>query len=161
MNVYLPGKGALLGGALVLGSVLWCWAAISTIPDYSGQGLLGPRGLPLVAGMLLGVLGAILALRGLLGRRPKEQAEPSSAIDLRALLSVAGLLFGYSLALQYFGFIIATAAVSAIAVGPVLGDWRWRVICGTSALLSLGIYLALGKLLGVYMPVGKLMNLAF
>ena len=90
-----------------------------------------------------------------------EEDSAISAVDIRALLTVSGLLICYGLALQQFGFLLATAGIAAIAIGPVLGDWRWRSILGASALLSLGVYFVLGKLLSVYLPVGKLLNLSF
>lgn len=158
----MPSRQAdlLLGGLTAIASALWCWGVLATIPGAEGEGRLGPRGFPLMAGVLLGVLGIAVFANALL-RRLSKQGAASFNHELGPVLAVAGLLAGYALLLEQVGFLLATAAATAVAVGPVLKVWRWRMIAGMSLGLSLGVYLILGKLLGVYLPHGKLVNLAF
>ena len=113
-----------------------------------------------MAGVLLGALGiAVFADAAL--RRPSKRDAASFNRELGPVLAAAGLLVGYAVLLEQTGFLLATAAATAIAVGPILKIWRWRLIAGMSLGLSLGVYLILGKVLGVYLPYGKLVNLAF
>ena len=94
-------------------------------------------------------------------RRSSKRGAASFNRELGPVLAAAGLLAGYAVLLEQTGFLLATAAATAIAVGPILKIWRWRLIAGMSLGLSLGVYLILGKALGVYLPYGKLVNLAF
>ena len=150
----------LLGGLATIAAALWCWGVLATIPGVEGEGRLGPRGFPLVAGVLLGALGiAVFADAAL--RRSSKRGAASFNRELGPVLAAAGLLVGYAVLLEQTGFLLATAAAAAIAVGPILKIWRWRLIAGMSLGLSLGVYLILGKALGVYLPYGKLVNLAF
>lgn len=150
----------LLGGLATIAAALWCWGVLATIPSVEGEGRLGPRGFPLMAGVLLGVLGiAVFADAAL--RRSSKRGAASFNRELGPVLAAAGLLAGYAVLLEQTGFLLATAAATAIAVGPILKIWRWRLIAGMSLGLSLGVYLILGKALGVYLPYGKLVNLAF
>lgn len=113
-----------------------------------------------MAGVLLGVLG-IAVFAGAVLRRSSKRGAASFNHELGPVLAAAGLLVGYAVLLEQVGFLLATAATTAIAVGPVLKIWRWRLIAGMSLGLPLGVYLILGKALGVYLPYGKLINLAF
>ena len=153
-------RDLLLGILAACAAALWCWGVVATIPGAYGEGRLGPRGFPLIGGVLLGVLGLAVIARSLRkapdagdsGRKPGEWGPAASA---------AGLLAGYALLLELAGFLLATAATVAVAVGPVLGVWRWRLIGGMALGIPLGIYLVLGKLLGVYLPVGRLVGVTF
>jgi hypothetical protein len=157
----------LLGSILVVVATLWCSGVVATIPGIDDGSRLGARGFPLGLGVLLGCLGAIVLLRSL--KLPKRDVEkPADAsqavpigIEAWAIVSTVGLIFGYGVLMEYTGFLIATMLTVAVAVGPVLGIWRPKLIAGMSVGLSFGIYLILGKLLGVYLPYGKLINIAF
>ena len=114
----------------------------------------------MVMGVLLGILGVVLMVQTLI--RPSSAPEAIvSKGEVRTVASTVGLLVGYAALLEYTGFLIATIIIVAVAVGPVLGVWRWRLIVGMSGGLAFGVYLILGKLLGVYLPSGKLVNIAF
>ena len=153
------GVGLLLGSASVLVAAIWCWAVIETIPGAAGEGRLGPRGFPLGMGAILGVLGLTAIAHSLFERRSGEETKFSKG-EIRAAVSTFGLLVGYGALLQYTGFVIGTTALVAVAVGPVLGVWSWKIIVGMAVCLSIGLYLVLNVLLGVYLPVGKLVNIA-
>ena len=150
----------LLGCLMTIAAALWCWGVLATIPGVEGEGRLGPRGFPLMAGVLLGSLG-IAVFAGAVLRRSSKHSVSSFNHELGPVLAAAGLLAGYAFLLEQIGFLLATAAATAFAVGPVLKIWRWRLIAGMSLGLSLGVYLILGKALGLYLPYGKLINLAF
>lgn len=157
----------ILGTILLVVSALWCWGVVVTIPGAEDGSRLGARGFPLGLGLLLSGLSLVILVRGLTQRigeaAPVEEASPdiTHTVEMWAIAATVGLLVGYAALLEYTGFMIATAATVAIAVGPVLGIWRPKLIAGMSIGLSLGIYLIFGKLLGVYLPYGKLINLAF
>lgn len=157
----------ILGAVLVIVAALWTWAVIETIPFFDDGSGLGARGFPLGLGVLLGVLGFILLVRSFVIREAGEAGAAEPAVertDLRHELWAVGmvlLLPVYAALMQYTGFVIATFVTVALAVGPMLGLWRPRLLLGMSLGLSLGIYLIFGKLLGVYLPYGTWINLAF
>jgi putative tricarboxylic transport membrane protein len=157
----------LLGAILVVVASLWCIGVVATIPALDDGSRLGARGFPLALGILLGCLGLIVFVKGFVSERhdinasaTKQTATPFG-VEVWAILATVSLLAGYSLLMEYAGFIIATLLIVAVAIGPVLGIWKPRLIAGMSIGLSLGIYLIFGKLLGVYLPYGKLINIAF
>lgn len=162
----------ILSTILLMVSTLWCWGVVATIPGAEDGSRLGARGFPLGLGLLLGGLSLVILLQGFrsgTGEAATEEAvgdeaaaaDISRGVEVWAIAATVGLLVSYAALLEYTGFMIATALVVAIAVGPVLGIWRPKLIAGMSVGLSLGIYLIFGKLLGVYLPYGKLVNLAF
>lgn len=157
----------ILSTILLMVSALWCWGVVATIPGAEDGSRLGARGFPLGLGLLLGGLSLIILLRSFrqgTGEIADDEGTPpdiSRGVEVWAIAATVGLLVGYAALLEYTGFVIATASVVALAIGPVLGIWRLKLIAGMSVGLSLGIYLVFGKLLGVYLPYGKLINLAF
>jgi len=157
----------ILGTILLMVSALWCWGVVATIPGAEDGSRLGARGFPLGLGLLLGGLSLIILLRSFrqgtneLAGDKGATPDISRAVEVWAIAATVGLLVGYAVLLEYTGFVIATASVVAVAVGPVLGIWRPKLIAGMAVGLSVGIYLVFGKLLGVYLPYGKLINLAF
>lgn len=154
----------LLGLLVAAVAAAWCWGVVATVPGGEDGARLGPRGFPLGLGVLLGILGGIVALQGMFPRgdeRETDDAPPPGRSELWAVSSTVGLLAGYGALLHFTGFVIASAATVAVAVGPVLGNWRPRLVVLYSLGFSLGAYLVFGKLLGVYLPVGSLVNLAF
>ena len=160
------GSDRLLGLILIATSCLWCWGVVVSIPGIEDGSRLGARGFPFGLGVLLGVLGAVVLIRSLAARRPEAQSEAAEetiakGVELWSVSAIVLLLLGYAVLLEYTGFLIATASITALAVGPVLGMWRPRLIAGMSLGIPLGIYLVFGKLLGVYLPYGKIVNLAF
>lgn len=145
---------------------------MTSIPAAFDDSRLGARGFPLGLGVLLGMLGLALFAGTFFGAKAGEHTEivssdgePTPKDPLRVEIWAVGmtvlLLVAYAALLKYTGFIIATGIVTAVAIGPVLGMWRPRLIAGMSLGMSLGIYVVFGKLLGVYLPYGKVVNLAF
>lgn len=159
----------LVGLLAVAVAAAWCWGVVATVPDLGDGTRPGPRAFPLGLGVLLGVLGAIVSAQGLLapgpeGREapdPAGEEDPPGRSEPWAVCVTVGLLLAYAGLLHLLGFVIATAATVALAVGPVLGDWRPRLLLGFSLGFTAAVYLVFGKLLGVYLPVGTLANLAF
>ena len=159
------GTDRLLGVVLIVVSSLWCWGVVTTIPGIEDGSRLGARGFPLNLGFLLGFLGLVVLACSFAPAAQKEAVrtmpDTPARVELWAVGTTIALLAGYAALLEYTGVIIATAITTAVAIGPVLGIWRPRLIAAMSVGLALGIYLVFGKLLGVYLPYGKLVNLAF
>lgn len=155
-----------VGVILLAFSVAWSALVVQTVPPGFGEGPVGPRGFPLALGILLGGL-SLLMIAGTFRPRAGEAADdeataaPGLAVELWAVGWTAGSLVGYALAMQAFGFIIATALVVAAVFIFVLGKRNPALVLGMSLGMAFGIYLIFGKLLGVYLPHGSVVDLYF
>ena len=154
-------RDLLLGGVFLVCALLWCWGVTVSVPTVGDEARLGPRGFPMAAGVLLGLLGLLQVATSFVGAEPP--AKPGSRFQRHfiAALEAIGFLVLYALLLEFFGFLIATTAMIGLGVTIVVKERNHWVVLGMSIGLPLAIYLVLGKFLGVYFPVGRLLNFAF
>ncbi|MEW1681019.1 tripartite tricarboxylate transporter TctB family protein [Streptomyces sp. NPDC093594] len=151
------GVGALL---LALG-VLVLTDALTMDVDITQRGPVGPRTVPVVVGIGLLVVAALLAVDVLRGGR--GQAEAGEDVDLtepadwRTVLLLSGVFLGSAVLIEPLGFPAAGALLfwgAAFALGSRRAD-RDPLI---AAVLSLFTYALFDKLLGVPLPGGPLMG---
>ncbi|MFJ8899029.1 tripartite tricarboxylate transporter TctB family protein [Streptomyces sp. NPDC102370] len=145
---------------LALG-VLVLTDALTMDVDITQRGPVGPRTVPVVVGIGLLVVAALLAVDVLRGGR--GQAEAGEDIDLtepadwRTVLLLSGVFLGTAVLIEPLGFPAAGALLfwgAAFALGSRRAD-RDPLI---AAVLSLFTYALFDKLLGVPMPGGPLMG---
>lgn len=140
---------------LVVGGV-FAWGATS----YSiGTGArMGPGYFPMMLGILLAILGAIILFGSLIVETP--DGDKVGRIAWRPLAYILGsnLVFGIllgglpSLGIPSFGLIVAIFAL--IIIASKAGDeFSWKSVLILSAVLSVGSYLAFIALLKLQMPV--------
>ncbi|MEU0756415.1 tripartite tricarboxylate transporter TctB family protein [Streptomyces albogriseolus] len=151
------GVGALL---LALG-VLVLNDALTMDVDITQRGPVGPKTVPVVVGVGLLVVAALLAVDVLRGGR--GQAETGEDVDLgepadwRTVLLLSGVFLGSAVLIEPLGFPAAGALLfwgAAYALGSRRVD-RDPLI---AAVLSLAAYALFDKLLGVPLPGGPLMG---
>ena len=140
---------------LVLGGI-FAWGATS----YSiGTGArMGPGYFPLLLGVLLAILGAIILLGSLIVETPDGDKVAKIAWKPLGYILGANLLFGILLGglpkigLPSFGLIVSIFAL--IIVASKAGDeFHWKSVLALSAVLSVGSYGAFIALLKLQMPV--------
>ncbi|MGV9455859.1 tripartite tricarboxylate transporter TctB family protein [Streptomyces sp. NPDC003635] len=145
---------------LTLG-VLVLTDALTMDVDITQRGPVGPRTLPIVVGVGLLVIAALLAADVLRGGR--GQAETGEDIDLsepadwRTVALLAGVFLGAAVLIEPLGFPAAGALLfwgAAFALGSRRVD-RDPLI---AAVLSLVTYVLFDNLLGVPLPGGPLMG---
>lgn len=140
---------------LVVGGI-FAWGATS----YSiGTGArMGPGYFPLLLGVLLAVLGAIILLGALIIETPDGDKVPAIAWKPLGYILGSNLMFGIllgglpSIGLPSFGLIAAIFAL--IIIASKAGDeFHWKSVILLSVVLSIGSYLAFIALLKLQMPV--------
>lgn len=135
---------------------IFAWGATS----YSiGTGArMGPGYFPLLLGVLLAILGAIILLGSLIVETPDGDKVSKIAWKPLGYILGANLLFGILLGglpkigLPSFGLIVSIFAL--IIVASKAGDeFRWKSVLTLAAVLSVGSYGAFIALLKLQMPV--------
>ncbi|MFI8949459.1 tripartite tricarboxylate transporter TctB family protein [Streptomyces sp. NPDC053750] len=145
---------------LALG-VLVLTDALTMDVDITQRGPVGPRTVPMVVGIGLLVIAALLAVDVLRGNRGEaeggEDIDLSEPADWRTVLLLAGIFLGAAALIEPAGFPVAGALLfwgAAFALGSRRVD-RDPLI---AAVLSLITYVVFDKLLGVPLPGGPLMG---
>ncbi|MBD0421293.1 tripartite tricarboxylate transporter TctB family protein [Streptomyces sp. NPDC052309] len=145
---------------LTLG-VLVLTDALTMDVDITQRGPVGPKTVPVVVGVGLLVIAALLAVDVLRGGRGQaeggEDVDLSEPADWRTVLLLAGIFLGASVLIEPLGFPAAGALLfwgAAFALGSRRLD-RDPLI---AAVLSLVTYAVFDKLLGVPLPGGPLMG---
>lgn len=118
-------------------------------PDQPGAGLF-----PVVVGVML-MLASLAAMWEGWQMDKAEQIELPVGADLKRLLSLIGLLFGYFLALPWLGHFISSVLFCIFLI-RVLSDLGWLRIVIYALLMSVGIYMIFVYLMKVPMPRGVL-----
>ncbi|MFF0848468.1 tripartite tricarboxylate transporter TctB family protein [Streptomyces olivaceus] len=145
---------------LVLG-VLVLTDALTMDVDITQRGPVGPKTVPVVVGIGLLVVAALLAVDVLRGGRGEaeggEDVDLSEPADWRTVLLLSGIFLGAAVLIEPAGFPVAGALLfwgAAFALGSRRVD-RDPLI---AAVLSLFTYVLFDKLLGVPLPGGPLMG---
>jgi hypothetical protein len=140
---------------LVVGGV-FAWGATS----YSiGTGArMGPGYFPMMLGILLAILGAVILMGSLIIETPDGDKVGKIAWKPLCYILGSNLIFGVllgglpSIGLPSMGLIVAIFAL--IIVASKAGDeFDWKSVIILSAVLSVGSYLAFIALLKLQMPV--------
>jgi putative tricarboxylic transport membrane protein len=145
---------------LALG-VLVLTDALTMDVDITQRGPVGPKTVPVVVGVGLLVIAALLAVDVLRGGRGEaeggEDVDLSEPADWRTVLLLSGIFLGAAALIEPAGFPVAGALLfwgAAFALGSRRLD-RDPLI---AAVLSLITYVVFDKLLGVPLPGGPLMG---
>jgi putative tricarboxylic transport membrane protein len=145
---------------LALG-VLVLTDALTMDVDITQRGPVGPKTVPIVVGVGLLVIAALLAVDVLRGGRGQvetgEDVDLSEPADWRTVLLLAGVFLGAAVLIEPLGFPVAGALLfwgAAFALGSRRVD-RDPLI---AAVLSLVTYVVFNNLLGVPLPGGPLMG---
>jgi putative tricarboxylic transport membrane protein len=154
---------AELGLALLLvvvaGVVLAQTAALH-VP--ASTGVAGPRFFPALVGVLLLVAGVLLGVEVLRGRTAEPEAgedlDPHARTDWPALGLLTAALAVHVLLLLLIGYVLAVAALFAVAA-RALGSRRVVRDAAVGFLLGLVIYLVFTKGLALTLPRGPLEGL--
>ncbi|MCG6537556.1 MAG: tripartite tricarboxylate transporter TctB family protein [Syntrophales bacterium LBB04] len=113
-----------------------------------------PGFFPLVCGITLTAFSAIFLVRALVGDSKKGKTFPH---PVRPAILIMGLVV-YVLLLQFMGYVIVTAILSAIVL-LTFDTKPWWKLALVSLVLSIGSYYLFDRLLGVSLPRGILQGL--
>lgn len=149
-----------MGAALVVTALAWLWLVRVQIPD-AGTEWPGPRGVPLLLGIVLLVLGvALVRLKpdpahvgfSRTGAHGTRAPGTERGRELAAALATFGLLVLYAFLLDWAGFLIAAPLVIVLAMVGVLRMRRWLFIAGFAVAFPLGCWVIFHVMLGIPLP---------
>lgn len=138
-------------GVLMLVAAVFVIVDAVRLPETSEA--VGPAAVPLPVGVLLGVVGAVLAVRARaqLGTATRGPAWQQGA-GARVVGMVAALV-GFALLLPVLGYVV-TATVLFTAAATLLGaPGFWRTVAYGWALAAV-VFLAFDRLIGLSLPAG-------
>jgi putative tricarboxylic transport membrane protein len=147
----------LASGVVLLALALGYHLATREIPRSSLSDEIGPDGLPNLLTVLLVLLGALIAGRGLIARRPTARAEADQAARQASPLRAAGFLaigVSYMIVAPLVGYLVAIVfLIMAVALyeGMAL-SWRVPAVAVSGGVLFWLIFVAL---LGVEQPASR------
>lgn len=109
----------------------------------------GPGYFPLLLGVILAILGAIVLLQSL--AKGGADGDPIGAITWKPLLLILGAVVLFGIALPHLGMVIAVPML--IAISSMASDFRWKSVIGASVVLTVFSWLAFVYGLGLTIPV--------
>ncbi len=159
-------RDRIVGLVLLTIALIWTGLVYETIPAGDPD-TVGPRAFPLLLGIVLAGLSAIMVARAFAMREeaprhdPAEPPQPAvSWLEAKMAGGVFLFIVLYGFFLERLGFRIATAAlVAAAMIGP-LKIRNPILIILFSVGMAVGCWLVFNKLLGAYMPYGSWTSMA-
>ena len=159
-------RDRVTGFVLLAVAIIWTVGVYWEIPSVAdGASRIGPSGFPLAMGLLLGVLAVLMLVSGFLTtpEKPARQPDPASHreavyADRWALVSTFGFVLIYVLALEWFGFILATVVMVAAFLWFMLRSRSPALLIGLPLGLGVGVWFVMNQLMGVYLPHGSLIS---
>ena len=151
-----------LGIVLVLFALGWSWIVAATIPP-GWEGEPGPRGFPLLLGIVLGGLGLYLGTSAFFGRTglgtDEDRIEPVSRLEVRIVGLTILVFVAYAFLLDKLGFLVATPTMVAVALWLIVGQRSWARVLLLAAGLTIGSYIIFGVLMAAHLPEGSWLQL--
>lgn len=159
-------QDAVLGAVLLVIAGAWTWLVLETIQPGFGEGEVGPRAFPLVFGITLLVLAALLLfwpilIRSILSRRnitPTAKLDGTTIHWLPALLVLIEIML-YGFLLEKIGFVLATPIVVLIVMIVSLRIYSVRTLISMALGLTVGCWLIFEKIMGIYLAKGTWFNI--
>lgn len=152
INLIFSGICAVIGILLIVLA-----AGYPTAADY-GTGVPGPGLWPIVISAFMLTLAALLVMKSIKMPAEKNVDVPMWNEGTKRVYITIGILFAYTLVLEFLGFIIATTIMEAIFIQWFAKKKPW-ITAIISLVVTLVIYVVFQYVLNV--PVGSFGILAF
>lgn len=146
---------AVAAGVAAIGALV-TWGSFY-LPTGGGYAQVGPGVVPRIVGIVLLLLGALLAREAFTGgfAGVDEAAEEKLPMDWAAFAWVGGAIVLYGLAVERAGFIPASIALFVL-VARGFHSRRWLFNIGVGAVLAVLIFTVFNYGLGLTLPAGPL-----
>lgn len=148
-----------LGLGLAALALVWLWLAFAYIPGARAEGEPGPRAFPVLLGVLLFVLGSMLAAAGFGSARRRDAAaaeiEPPTRREVAVAAGTFGLLVLYAFLLDKAGFLVATPVVIVLFLRVLLGLRAWGLNLLMAGGVTTACWLVFVALLEAPLPRGS------
>ncbi len=152
LNLIFAGICAAIGAFLIVLA-----AGYPTAADY-GTGVPGPGLWPIVISAVMLAMAALLVMKSIKMPAEKNVDVPMWNEGTKRVYITMGILFAYTLVLEFLGFIIATTIMEAIFIQWFAKKKPWITVL-ISLVVTLVIYVVFQYVLNV--PVGSFGILAF
>jgi putative tricarboxylic transport membrane protein len=150
-------------GLVLLGlALVWSVLVVQTIPAGLGDGDVGPRAFPLLLGIILAVLSAVMVVKSLLNTDQIDEPDSplrGGKLEVKIVLSVFMIIMSYGFLFEKIGFLLATLVVVAAMLLLILKSRKPMLIASMAIGLAVGCWLVFGKLVGAYLPHGSWISL--
>ncbi len=172
-------QDAVLGAVLLVIAGTWTGLVIKTIPPGFGDGEIGPRAFPLVFGIALLFLAALLLAWPLIFRSKistKADSSSDSTPDISTestsndipekhtlhwvpavIVLIEITLYGYLL--EKIGFLLATPVIVLLVMVVSLRIYSVRTLISMTLGLTVGCWLIFEKVMGIYLAKGTWLNI--
>lgn len=117
----------------------------------------GPGFFPLLIGIILGVLSAILFLQTRFGKSKEFEELQESWYPRerwKKLVGIIVVLFGYAMSLEIMGFLLTTFILMVFLFKSGMGPKKWAMAIGSSAIASVSTYAIFNVWLKCQLPKG-------
>ncbi len=146
-----------LGPLMMLLALVWLLLVYQYIPGARDESEPGPRAFPIVLGVVLLGLGALVTVSAMsTGRNALLYAEkPATGREITVVAGTFGLLLLYAFLMEKAGFLIATPVVVFLTMVGILRMRNWLFMLLMTAGVTLGCWLFFVVLLKTPMPQGS------
>lgn len=145
----------LVTGLVLFGLSAFLFYATFDIPAGYEDEAVGPRFVPQAICILLGLIGAVLAIQGARGRpAPSDRTNFSGARFMVYIAPLSALSFVYVGLFYFLGYWMAT--ILLIAAGGFLFGVRGKALIIMPLIAGTGFYYLFFKLMRVFEPPAKL-----
>lgn len=158
-------RDRITGLILLAFGLIWSVVVYWTIPAGQGDGVVGPRAFPLLLGLILSALAALMVVRSLkadadrAARHEEEQQQELSWLEIQITGGIFLLLLLYGFLMEKTGFLIATMTIVIVAFFGLLAVRKPIPVLIFAFCISVGSWLIFNKLLGTYLPLGSWISL--
>ena len=158
----MPISDRIAGTVLLAAALLWIGLVLWTIPTGT-QEAAGAREFPLLFGIALAVLSALLVMQGFVARGAPaaQKGEDGGPQEVFSVIATIAAIAGYGFFMEKLGFLPATMLAVAGMLVVVLRVRSVVMIISMSIGLAIGCYVLFGTLLGTYLPPGTWITLHF
>ena len=151
----------LIAASILLAfAIAWSVTVYMTVPTKADG--IGPRDFPLLLGISLVVMSALMLLRTLGSGQPADDASdeeptanPEYAGGGKFAVGIFLLVILYGFLIERTGFLLATPIVIIAALAGLLRMRNPVTILALAIGITAGCWLLFNKVLGIYMPPGS------
>lgn len=147
----------LLGPVIVLLALVWLALVYADIPAGRSEVEPGPRGFPILLGVALLVIGALMSVSAWAGagRTAPPQGKPVTRHEAFVVASTFGLLMLYGYLMQTTGFLISTPLAVLLMMAGILKIRNWFALASMAIGITATLWIFFVKILGAPMPHGS------
>lgn len=120
----------------------------STNYSFGQSARPGPGYFPMLLGVIMAILGALVTLQSMAG---KDRGEPIGSVTWKPLLLILGAVVVFGLLLPRLGLIITVPIL--VFMASLAADFRWGSVIGASIVLTAFSWAAFVYGLGLTIPV--------